>query len=64
MSLSKPLSSLPIEKLNEYILYYIGGYIVRKLSNIDCYSCTLSLRKDNNEHNYSHTKTCKIFRFL
>ena len=49
-------------KLNEYIMYYLCGYIVKKLSyNINCYSCALNLTKSQNEHNYSHTETFSKF---
>jgi len=33
------------------ILYYIAGYIVKKI-DLDCFSCTNSLYKKPNEHNY------------
>lgn len=37
--------------LEENILYYIAGYIAKKLQNIDCYSCVESLITKNTEHN-------------
>lgn len=50
-------ASPSIIRLHEYVMYYLSGYIVKKISNIGCYSCALSLRKTNIEHNYGHTAT-------
>lgn len=51
-------------KLNEYIMYYLCGYIVKKLSNINCYSCALSLTKSQNEHNYPEPHPETYSKFL
>lgn len=59
---SLPLSAT-ITKLNDYILYYLSGYIVKKLSNIDCYSCAENLRAPKNDHNYNK-KSDTFTRFL
>lgn len=42
-------------------MYYLCGYIVKKLPNINCDSCALSLTKSQNEHNYAHTATFSKF---
>lgn len=56
-SLPDPL----MKKLNEYIMYYLCGYIVKKI-NVNCYTCALSLRKPpNNEHNYTNSETFSKF---
>jgi len=35
-------------------MYYISGYIVRKLQNtIDCYNCLINLIQTAEEHNYA-----------
>lgn len=40
---SIPPNSL-LKKVNEYIMYYLSGYIVKQLNNkINCYTCALSL---------------------
>lgn len=49
-----------MKKLNEYIMYYLSGYIVKKL-NINCYTCALSLKKPDNEHNYANIETFAKF---
>lgn len=40
------------KELEENILYYISGYIVKKLININCYFCAESLLQNHVEHNY------------
>lgn len=40
-----------IKHLQQNILYYISGYIVKKLKNINCYHCAKSLMQDGVEHN-------------
>lgn len=44
--------------VNKYILLLL---LVKKLSNINCYSCALSLTKSQNEHNYAHPETYSKF---
>lgn len=46
-----------LQMLNENILYYIGGYIIKKLNIIDCYNCIQSLTCKR-EHSYAH---CELF---
>lgn len=50
------LQNTPIilQKLQENMLYYISGYVVKKLKNINCYSCAEALLQNNTEHNYAH----------
>lgn len=47
-----------IQELEDNILYYISGYIVKQLKHINCcccYSCAESLLQNNYiEHNYVH----------
>jgi len=48
--------------LKENILFYIGGYIVKKLlSHIDCYTCASSLQKQKSDHNYVHSSISSKF---
>jgi len=48
--------------LKENILFYIGGYIVKKLlSYIDCYTCASSLQKQKSDHNYVHSSISSKF---
>lgn len=51
------------ETITDYIIYYISGYIVKKLKYINCESCALSLRNiaSHNEHNYAHEETFSAF---
>lgn len=46
-----------IQDVKSNILYYIGGYIVRKL-DLNCNSCKIALLKQSNEHDY-----CKSVSF-
>ncbi|EFN74744.1 THAP domain-containing protein 9, partial [Camponotus floridanus] len=42
--------------LKENILFYIAGYIIKKLlSQIDCYTCAINLQKQRSDHNYVHS---------
>lgn len=44
-----------IQELEDNILYYISGYIVKQLKHINCYSCAESLLQNNYiEYNYVH----------
>lgn len=48
--------------LKEYILFYIAGYIVKKLlSRIDCYTCAINLQKPRSDHNYVHSSIFSKF---
>lgn len=49
------------ENLQHNMLYYISGYIVKKLSNINCYYCVKSLTKDDVEHNYARNDSFAKF---
>lgn len=41
--------------LQDNILYYISGYIAKKIqNNIDCYTCVMNLIKIERDHCYSH----------
>jgi len=41
-----------LKSITENIIYYISGYIVKKLKSIMCYSCVTNLRAAECEHNY------------
>lgn len=48
--------------LKEYILFYIAGYIIKKLlSQIDCYTCAINLQKQRSDHNYVHSSIYSKF---
>lgn len=49
------------DNVSDYIIYYIGGYIIRQLKYLNCESCALSLRHIISEHNYSQEDTFSIF---
>jgi len=49
-----------IKMLQENMLYYISGYIVKKLGNINCYSCAENLLQNNEEYNNNNAQM-KIF---
>ncbi|EZA50549.1 hypothetical protein X777_10900, partial [Ooceraea biroi] len=55
-----PRGSIPpnsvMKTLNEYIMYYLSGYIVKTL-RLKCYTCGLSLRKPDHELNYANSET-------
>lgn len=58
--MSDPISSninIPdnLKHLHDNILYYISGYIVKKIQNIDCYTCVNSLTETQQEHSYAHS---------
>lgn len=56
---------VPLQKhdmITDYIIYYIGGYIVKKLKYLNCDSCALNLRNISSDHNYySHEETFSRF---
>jgi len=41
-----------VKSITENIIYYISGYIVKKLKSVMCYSCVTNLRAAECEHNY------------
>jgi len=47
--------------ISENIIYYIAGYIARKLQNIDCYNCSTSLIQSKQEHDYTHRHVLSTF---
>ena len=51
-----------LKSITENIIYYISGYIVKKLKSIMCYSCVTNLRAAECEHNYLRKKS-KFFAF-
>lgn len=54
-----------IDILQENILCYIGGYVVKKLiRNINCYSCAESLLNQNNVECNSNTLNQNFYKFL
>lgn len=46
--------------ITDYIIYYISGYIVKKLKYLNCESCILNLRNIASDHNYAHEETFSI----
>lgn len=58
-------SNKALIEAKENILYYITGYIVKKVCKIiDCNSCITSLIENRNEHNYSLPLRHKQFVLL
>lgn len=43
-----------LRNLQENIIYYIAGYITRKIQNINCYTCAVNLVEIQREHCYAH----------
>lgn len=54
-------SKIIIEPLQENIIYYIGGYIIRTFKSLKCFSCAEALTQQTIEHNYTHTGTYTKF---
>lgn len=49
------------DTVSDYIIYYISGYIVKKLKYLNCKSCILNLKNIESEHNYAHKETFSTF---
>jgi len=51
--------------LQENMLCYISGYVVKKLGNINCYSCAENLLQNNEENNNNNNVLNEnSYRFL
>jgi len=53
-----------IKMLQENMLCYISGYVVKKLGNINCYSCAENLLQNNKEYNNNNVLNKNIYRLL